>query len=110
MTLTDKQRALLIGGLLGDLHIQKTPSNSGKCRLRFCHSIKQKDYVDYKYRVFKEDLCSTTKEPYVESKKRDTNYLFYTSYSLSFAEPYQAWYEADSKDGAPFAKIHFGAC
>lgn len=43
-----KQKALIIGGLLGDLHIQKTSAATGKCRLRFCHSLKQKDYVDWK--------------------------------------------------------------
>jgi hypothetical protein len=44
--LTEKQNAVLIGGLLGDLHIQKGKTQVGTCRLRFCHSTKQKEFVD----------------------------------------------------------------
>ncbi len=89
--LTEKQNAVVIGGLLGDLHIQKGKTQVGRCRLRFCHSIKQKEFVDWKYNIFKEDFCKTTKPPFIESKKRP-DYLFYTGYREEFIEPHSIWY------------------
>lgn len=41
----DVLNAFVIGGLLGDLHIQKTGASTQKSRLRFCHGIKQIDAV-----------------------------------------------------------------
>lgn len=66
---TDKQTAVLIGGILGDLHIQKSLSITGRCRLRFCHSVKQKEFVDWKYEVFKKDFCKKIKPRFVEIRK-----------------------------------------
>lgn len=56
-SLSKKQQAVLIGGFLGDMHIQKTAASTGNCRLRICHSIKQKRFVDWKYGIFKQDFC-----------------------------------------------------
>ena len=89
--LTQKQNAVLIGGLLGDLHIQKGKTQVGTCRLRFCHSIKQKEFVDWKYDIFKKDFCQTTKPPFIESEIRP-DYLFYTSYRKEFLELHSSWY------------------
>lgn len=88
---TEKQNAVLIGGLLGDLHIQKGKTQVGTCRLRFCHSTKQKEFVDWKYEVFKKDFCQTTKPLFIESKTRH-DYLFYTSYKKEFIAPHSSWY------------------
>ena len=77
--LTDKQNAVLIGGLLGDFHIQRGKTQVETCRLRFCHSAKQKELVDWKYEVFRKDFCQTTKPPFIEFAIRN-DYLFYTSY------------------------------
>ena len=77
--LTERQNAVLIGSVLGDLHIQKTPSRTGRCRLRFCHSVKQKEFVDWKYQVFEKDFCQQVKYPFVEKSKTRNDYLFYTS-------------------------------
>lgn len=107
---TEKQTAVLIGGILGDLHIQKSPSTTGRCRLRFCHSVKQKEFVDWKYEVFKKDFCVKTKPPFVEMRKNTSNndYLFYTSYRNEFMEPHATWYSltesADPDIGERFIK------
>ena len=85
--LTQKQNAVLIGGLVGDLHIQKGKTQVGTCRLRFCHTIQQKEFADWKYEIFKKDFCQTTKPPFIESKIRD-DYLFYPSYRKEFIEPH----------------------
>lgn len=51
--ITEYQNSVLVGSLLGDLHIQKSLSKVlPKCRLCFCHSLKQKEYVDWKYTIF----------------------------------------------------------
>jgi len=90
--LTTKQKALFTGGLLGDLHIQQTPSSTGRCRLRFCHSANQKEYLDWKYDIFKDPFCQKTKSPFVEKRKDKSGYLFYTSYRDEFMKSHSLWY------------------
>ncbi len=95
ITLTEKQKAILTGGLLGDLHIQKTPASTQRCRLRFCHSAKQKEFLDWKYEIFKKEFCQKTKAPFLEARNREdwrNDYLFYTSYRDEFIEPHLLWY------------------
>ena len=53
LKLTSKQRQIIIGKLLGDGHLET--SNNGKTyRLKIEHSFKQKDYVDWCYKEFKD--------------------------------------------------------
>ena len=93
------QNAVIVGGLLGDLHIQKNSGLTSRLRLRFCHSVKQKKYVDWKYAVFKNNFCKTTKLPY-QTKRNE--YLFYTSYSECFVKYHSMWYQKESQN---FEKI-----
>ena len=106
--LTERQNAVLIGSVLGDLHIQKTPSRTGTCRLRFCHSVKQKEFVDWKYQVFEKDFCQQVKSPFVEKSKTRNDYLFYTSYRDEFKQPHTDWYSlvesTDPDKGERFVK------
>lgn len=76
------------------MHIQKTTAFTGNCRLRICHSIKQKEFVDWKYRIFKQDFCQSTKFPTLEIRKNfiTKNYVFYTSYKKEFIETHNLWY------------------
>jgi len=46
--------SFIVGGLLGDLHIQKTRAATQKSRLRFCHGIKQIKYLKWKYSIMKD--------------------------------------------------------
>lgn len=72
--------AVLIGLLLGDLHLQKSDSSTGKCRLRLSHERKQKDYMDWIHQFFL-DWCKKTKPPYFEvNSKGYEEYLFYSEY------------------------------
>jgi len=50
MTLTNIQREVLIGTLLGDGYLE---INGSEARLQVLHSIKQKEYVDWQYQIFK---------------------------------------------------------
>ncbi len=88
------QDALIIGGLLGDMHIQKTSASTNRCRLRICHSLRQKKYVDWKHSVLLTPFCKKTKPPYVDNRQPITPaYLFYTSYRDEFLLYHTAWYQ-----------------
>lgn len=50
--LSDEQKSILRGSLLGDSCITK--AKSGKCRMRFVHGPKQYDYLDWKYEKIKD--------------------------------------------------------
>lgn len=47
--LSSRQDAILIGNILGDGHLQLS-ENGKKTRLRFNHSIKQSEYVEWQYK------------------------------------------------------------
>ena len=49
MELTERQKAIVIGAILGDSNLEKRWKNP---RLRFAHSIVQKDYLFWKYQEF----------------------------------------------------------
>ena len=88
------QDAVLVGGLLGDMHIQKTTASTNRCRLRICHSLKQKAYVDWKHSVLLTPFCKGIKPPYVANRRPSTpEYMFYTSYRDEFLLYRTAWYQ-----------------
>lgn len=94
--ITEYQNSVIVGSLLGDLHIQKSDSKvTPKCRLRFCHGLEQKKYVDWKYRIFQENFCKSTKSPYQTDRNE---YLFYTTYSDFFVEYHSTWYQPTKRD------------
>jgi hypothetical protein len=92
-SLTPLQHAVVLGGLLGDFHIQRTTASTQRCRLRVCHNIAQKDYVDWKYTVLREPFCKGVKPPHETA--RPGEYVFYTMYRDEFI-PYRGeWYRND---------------
>jgi hypothetical protein len=91
---TRLQDAVIVGGLLGDTHIQKTTASTNKCRLRFCHSFRQKEYVDWKHGVLLTPFCKGTKPPYVANRRPTTpEYMVYTSYRDEFLPYHTVWYQ-----------------
>lgn len=56
--LSQIQKEVLLGTLLGDGHLEK---NGKFVRLKIDHSLKQKDYVEYKYHIFNEHAASEPK-------------------------------------------------
>ena len=101
--ITGYQNSVIVGSLLGDLLIQKSFSKvMPKCRLRFCHSLKQKKYVDWKYTIFKNNFCKTTKSPYQTDRKE---YLFYTIYSDFFVPYHSMWYQENLLNSQKRIKI-----
>ena len=61
MKLTDRQRAIVTGLLLGDGHLE-TQNNGRTYRLKIEHGIAQKAYVDWLYREFKDWVWTPPKE------------------------------------------------
>jgi LAGLIDADG DNA endonuclease family len=53
MTLTNSQREIIVGCVLGDLHIEQSP-NGQTARLVFEPSAKQENYVFHLYHIFKD--------------------------------------------------------
>ena len=84
--LTPLQQAVVVGGLLGDLHTQRTTASTQRCRLRVCHSIGQREYVYWKYTVLREPFCKSVKPPHETA--RPGEYVFYTMYR-------DEWYKND---------------
>ena len=74
LRLTQVQREILIGTLLGDAHLET--QNDGKTfRLKIEHSLKQKCYVDWLYRLFQEWVLT---EPHSREKRiGDAKYMNY---------------------------------
>lgn len=85
-----RQDAVIVGGLLGDLHIQKTSATTERCRLRICHSMAQREYVDWKHEVLRGPFCARTKPPFETA--RPGEYLFYTMYMDQFLPYRSEWY------------------
>ena len=92
--LSNIERAILIGSLLGDGTLIKRGANS--FRYRVSHSIKQKSYVEWKYEKLKR-LCQTTQPPKeVTDKKKYVTVEFYTSSGEYLKEYYDLFYKERS--------------
>ena len=89
-TMTNIQTSVLLGTLIGDGHIQKVQSSSGKCRLRISHSANQKDYVDWKYQIFQDLPCS---EPQIDQKNQIS---FYSLYSQDMQKYHDLFYKENA--------------
>ncbi len=61
LSLSDRQKEILVGAILGDGHLEKlyTP---GLSRLKIEHSYKQKEYVDWFYKEFKNWIRTEPKQ------------------------------------------------
>jgi len=78
MELTERQKAIIVGAILGDSNLEKRWKNP---RLRFAHSVIQKEYVLWKYRELqsiasKEPRC--VKEAYWKNGKVYESWQFGT--------------------------------
>ena len=99
-SLTERQEAIVIGSLLGD-GAMRCKSNA---LLEINHSLKQKEYVDWKYNELK-NMVST------QPKKRFCNagriaYRFTTRSISELTEIYKKFYESGRKIIPGSLKIH----
>lgn len=75
--LTQFQRQLILGSLMGDMAINYPNSHSNAPRCVIRHSLKQSQYVDWKYSAMK-DLCGSPPKPEVNNGYGTMNYVFTT--------------------------------
>ena len=93
-SLTQLQKSLILGSVLGDGHIRIMPGRK-HAFLEINHSIKAKAYVDWKYLVLK-DICNSG------PKERETNenrvaYRFFTKQHEEITEIYNLFYKNKRK-------------
>jgi hypothetical protein len=93
-SLTQFERSLVIGSLLGDGYMRIIPDRNDAF-LEINHSIKAKEYVDYKYESLKRFCISAPKE-------RPTNegrvaYRFFTKQDQEFTKIYNEFYKNNRK-------------
>lgn len=84
MKLSSRQKAIIHGLVLGDAYLQKTGKSNA--RLRIEHSIKQRDYVNWKYRQLENLFKSKPKkiERIHPESKQKYHYLRLQSHSSPF--------------------------
>lgn len=87
-SMTRKQKAVIIGTLLGDGFLQKTGKNNARLRLE--HSLKQEDYLLWKIQIL--DNYFQSKPQYLERN------------NIKFGNSYQ-YIRAQSYSGSEFGKL-----
>lgn len=100
LQLTQKQRSLLVGMLLGDGHLE-TQNQGRTYRLKVEHSVKQKEYVDWLYGQFS-DLVRTP--PHIKERRLGAKTLdsyFFATYSLGSFRFYARQFYAGRKKLIP---------
>nr|YP_010691075.1 LAGLIDADG endonuclease [Phellinus igniarius]WBU93176.1 LAGLIDADG endonuclease [Phellinus igniarius] len=105
LKLTSELEEIIIGLMLGDLHAEKLTPNSNT-RLQFKQSIKNKNYIDHLYSLYK-IYCNS--EPTVNTSldkragKRDLNVSIkiWTSSIPCFNKFRELFYESSGKKHVP---------
>ena len=89
-SLTKLERSIIIGSLLGDGHVRIMPGRSDAF-LEINHSIKAKDYVDYKFNKLKRICESAPKERATNDDRRA--YRFFTKQHKDLTTLYKLFYK-----------------
>jgi hypothetical protein len=93
-SLTKFERSIIIGSILGDGYLRIIPGRSDAF-LEINHSIKAKDYVDYKYNSLK-SICKS--QPIERSTNEGrTAYRFFTRQHKELSILYKKFYENNRK-------------
>ncbi len=94
--LTNQQKSLIIGSILGDGYIRQLDGRSDAF-LEINHSLKAKDYVDHKYKILKNICESAPKERYTDEEKTKKAYRFYTRQHKEITDLYNEFYKNKKK-------------
>ena len=78
VTLTKRQRAIIVGLILGDGHLE-TMNNGRTYRLKVEHSLEQEDYTKWLFSELR-DLIPASK-PYIKVRKSGQKSIGFTTYS-----------------------------
>jgi len=93
-SLTQLQKSVIIGTLLGDGYLRVIPGRKNAI-LEINHSFKAKDYVDWKYFVLKNVTRSSPKIR--KNNKGRIAYRFYTKQLPELTEMYRLFYKNNKK-------------
>jgi len=101
--ITPRQEAIILGNILGDGHLQLAP-NGKKTRLRFNHSMKQAQYVEWQYNEL-DWLCSNVSRPKeVIEKDKYSICRAYTSYHSELTPYHELTYKPTTLKHRRFIK------
>ena len=93
-SLTQYQLSIIIGSILGDGHIRKIKGRKDAF-LEINHSIKAKEYVDWKYSALKNICISPPKERIIDEKR--TAYRFFTKQNPELTKLFKIFYRNKKK-------------
>ena len=93
-SLTQEQKSIIIGTLLGDGYLRIVPGRKNAF-LEINHSISEKDYVDWKYQKLKNLVKSPPKTR--KGKGKRIAYRFFTRQHPEITELYQEFYQNREK-------------
>lgn len=93
-SLTQVQKSLLIGTILGDGYLRIIPQRKNAF-LEVNHSVKQKDYVDWKYFILQSIVKSKPKLR--KSNNKRIAYRFYTRCLSEITDLFQIFYKDGKK-------------
>lgn len=96
-----EQRLIILGTLLGDGYLQKTGKKNA--RLKIDHSIKQKEYIFWKYEKLKNLAQDKPKliKRYNPIFKKEYHYYRFQTYSMNILGKYKRWFYKDNKKVIP---------
>lgn len=94
--LTNEQKSLIIGSILGDGYLRILQDRSNAF-LEINHSLKAKAYVDYKYHILKNLCLSAPKERFTNQEKTKSAYRFYTIQHKDLTNLYHEFYKNGRK-------------
>ncbi len=93
-SLTQQQRDLIIGCVLGDGYIRQLEGRKDAF-LEINHSIKAKDYVDWKYEILKNICQSPPKQRIIDAIR--TAYRFFTCQNEEISKIHRLFYQKGVK-------------
>lgn len=93
-SLTQLQRSVIIGSILGDGYLRIFPGRKNAL-MEFNHSFKQKEYVDWKYSILKNISGSAPKMR--KSNGNRIAYRFYSKQISELSELYKLFYKNGRK-------------
>lgn len=100
MTLTNQQKNILIGSILGDGYLSKPKTENQNSYLAIQRSIKDENYLIYQYNIFKE-FCNK-EYSYTDYFNKETNKIYHhiafnTRADKIFTEYRKLWYPNNVK-------------
>ena len=98
LKLTDRQRAIIVGLILGDGHLE-TQNNGKTYRLKVEHAESQRDYVEWLFNELREWIPAT--EPYTKVRANGERNVGFNTYSHASFRFYGHQFYKDKKKEIP---------